>query len=97
MISKEEVKRIAQLARIEIVEDQTEKYQAELSAILDFVGTLSSVDTAKVLQIRQITGLESVFRKDENHGQIYQGQTLVEQAPEHKEGYIVVPEVLKGK
>ena len=97
MISGEEVRKIAQLARIEVSEDQIKKYQTELSAILDFVGTLSSVDTAEVSQIRQITGLESVFRKDENRGQIYQGQTLVEQAPEHKEGYIVVPEVLKGK
>ena len=97
MISGEEVRKIAQLARIEVSEDQIKKYQTELSAILDFVGTLSSVDTAEVSQIRQITGLESVFRKDENRGQIYQGLTLVEQAPEHKEGYIVVPEVLKGK
>ncbi|MBI4118800.1 MAG: Asp-tRNA(Asn)/Glu-tRNA(Gln) amidotransferase subunit GatC [Parcubacteria group bacterium] len=97
MISGEEVKKIAQLARIEISEDQVKKYQTELSAILDFVGALSSADTAKASQIRQITGLENVFRKDEDRGQIYQGQTLVEQAPEHKEGYVVVPEVIKGK
>ncbi len=101
MISSDEVKKIAQLARIEIAEDQIVKYQAELSAILDFVGALSSADTAEVSQIRQITGLESVFRKDGNpyevglRKMVDQGRDLIQQAPEHKEGYIVVPEVLK--
>ena len=103
MISKEEVKKIAQLARIEIGEDQVEKYQTELSAILDFVGQLSKVDTSGVDPIRQITGLESVFRKDESSYEVGlrkamdQGQDLIQQAPEHKKGYVVVPEVLKGK
>ena len=103
MISKEEVKKIAQLARIEIGEDQVEKYQTELSAILDFVGKLSEVKTGGAEPIRQITGLESVFRKDESSYEVRlrkamdQGQDLIQQAPEHKKGYVVVPEVLKGK
>lgn len=99
MISKDEVKKIAQLARIEISEDQIEKYRAELSAILDFVGKLSEVKTSDAEPIRQITGLESIFRKDEDRRLLDQsaGHELVKQAPEHKEGYIVVPEVLKGK
>lgn len=97
MILKEEIKKIAELARIEIGEDQIAKYQAELSAILDFVGKLSEVKTHNVEPIRQITGLESVFRKDEDRGLLDQtsGRELVKQAPEHKEGYVVVPEVLK--
>ncbi|MFY9493324.1 MAG: Asp-tRNA(Asn)/Glu-tRNA(Gln) amidotransferase subunit GatC [Minisyncoccia bacterium] len=97
MISKEEVKKITELARIEIPEDQIEKYQTELSAILDFVGQLSKVDTSGVDPIRQITGLESIFRKDEDRGLVDQqsGHELVQQAPEHKGGYFIVPEVLK--
>lgn len=99
MITKDEVKKITELARIEVSEDQIEKYQAELSAILDFVGKLSEVKTAKAEPIRQIMGLESIFRKDENQGLLgqHQGLTLINQAPEHKDGFVVVPEVLKGK
>lgn len=98
MISKDEVKHIAQLARIEISENQIEKYQKELSAILDFVSELNKLDTTGVEPIRQITGLESVFRKDEDRKLINQaGQELVQQAPEHKNGLVAVPEVLKGK
>lgn len=97
MISKEEVKHIASLARIKLEPDQLEKYQAELSAILDFVGELAKVDTAKAEPIRQITGLESVFRKDENRALLDQGQgpELVKQAPKHQDGFVVVPEVIK--
>lgn len=98
MISKEEVKKIAELARIEIADDQLDKHQKELSAILEFVGTLSSADTADIAPIKQITGLESVFRKDEDRGLLVQSdRKLIQKAPEHRDGYVVVPEVLKGK
>lgn len=99
MIFKEEVRKIAQLARIEISDSQIEKYQAELSAILDFVGQLSKANTKDVEPIRQITGLESIFKKDEDRGLLDQqsGNSLVNQAPEHKDNFVVVPEVLKGK
>lgn len=99
MISKEEVKKIAGLARIDISEDQLEKYQVELSDILDFVGKLSKADTSGVESIRQITGLESIARKDEDKNLVDQniGQELVGQSPKSKDGYVEVPEILKGK
>ncbi len=97
MISKEEVKHIAQLARIKLSADQIEKYQRELSAILDFVGELSKVDTSNVEPIKQITGLESVFRKDEPRKLLESDspRDLINQAPEHQDGFVVVPEVIK--
>ena len=98
MISKEEVKKIADLARIDVGSDQVEKYQKELSAILDFVHMLTNADVADTLRIMQITGLESVFRKDDrNEVGLQYGRELIKQAPEHRDGYVVVPEVLKGK
>lgn len=99
MISSGEVKKIAGLARIDVTDDQVEKYQAELSAILDFVGQLSKADTSGVDPIRQITGLESVERKDEDKKLIDQniGADLVGMAPENQNGYVVVPEIMKGK
>jgi aspartyl-tRNA(Asn)/glutamyl-tRNA(Gln) amidotransferase subunit C len=97
MISKDEVKHIAELARIKLTESQIEKYQKELSGILDFVGKLSEVKTENIQPIKQITGLESVFRKDENRGLLdqNQGQTLIKQVPEHRDCFVVVPEVIK--
>ena len=43
-ISREEVERIADLARLEIPEDRVERMRAELSAVLEFVATLNRLD-----------------------------------------------------
>jgi Asp-tRNA(Asn)/Glu-tRNA(Gln) amidotransferase C subunit len=61
--------------------------------------SLSKADTSGVESIRQITGLESIARKDEDKNLIDQsiGQELVGQAPKSKDGYIEVPEIMKGK
>ena len=98
MLNKDEVKHIAKLARIELKNHEVERYQTELSAILDFVSELSKADTTGVEPIRQISGLESIFRKDEPRN-LYEvrPRKLIEQAPNHKDGYVVVPEVMKGK
>lgn len=45
MISKEEVKKIAKLARIGITEKEAEKFQKEFSAILDYFNILNGVNT----------------------------------------------------
>ena len=49
MLNKDEVKYIAKLARVELKNHEVERYQKELSAILDFVGQLSKVGTTYVL------------------------------------------------
>jgi aspartyl-tRNA(Asn)/glutamyl-tRNA(Gln) amidotransferase subunit C len=78
MLSKDEVKRIAQLARIEITEEEAEKYSTELSAILGFVEKLNEADTEGVEPIAHITGAKNVMREDK----------VVEYSDETKEGII---------
>ena len=95
MISKEEVKNIAQLARIEIAEDQLEKYQKELSAILDYVETLNKADTSNVEPLMQVTGLVNSVREDESRGIEYKPEFLIGQAPESKNNLVRVKAILK--
>lgn len=45
IINKEEVRRIARLARIEIMPDEEERFVRELSSILEFVQTLERAET----------------------------------------------------
>lgn len=65
MLTKDEVKHIAKLARLNLTEDEIEKYAKQLSGILDYFEVLKEVDTEKVKPIAQITGLENVKRVDE--------------------------------
>jgi aspartyl-tRNA(Asn)/glutamyl-tRNA(Gln) amidotransferase subunit C len=64
MLSKEQVQKIAQLARIEISDDEAEKYSKELSDILGFVEKLNEANTEKIEPIAHITGAQNVMRED---------------------------------
>lgn len=65
MLSKDEVKDIAKLARLGLDEAQVEKFSKQLSDILEYVELLNEVDTENVPPTSQVTGLMNVTRKDE--------------------------------
>jgi len=63
-LSKQSVEHIAQLARLGLAKEETERYASQLSSILDYVETLQQVDTEGVEPTAQVTGLENVMRDD---------------------------------
>lgn len=95
MISKEEILHIATLARIGVSQADVEKYQYDLSEILDYFKKLEKLDVENVEPIGHITGMQNAFRSDQNSDFGSLGkQALMENAPEVKEGYIKVKSVL---
>lgn len=48
MISKEEIKNLAELARLELKEGETESLQKDISNILDYVGQIAAVPVSGV-------------------------------------------------
>jgi len=96
MISKEQVEHIAKLARIDLSEKEEEKFSKELSSILDFVDQLNQADTKNIKPIQQITGLESVMRKDEVNPKLQTtNYKLLEGAPDKKDNYYKVPKIFE--
>lgn len=84
-LSKEEVLRIAKLARLALTDAEVIKFQNQLSGILDYVAKLQAVDTKGVEPIAQITGLENVLREDgveENDKETR--DEMLKQAPKRK-------------
>ena len=63
-ITKEEIIRVAELARIEMPETEAVATADEVSSILSFVDILQSVDTEGVKPTSQITALSDVWRED---------------------------------
>ncbi|MAF13468.1 MAG: Asp-tRNA(Asn)/Glu-tRNA(Gln) amidotransferase GatCAB subunit C [Parcubacteria group bacterium] len=63
-LSKEEVEKIAILARLGLTEEEKEKFTTQLSSILDYVEQLKEVKTDGVEPSAQVTGLENVMRED---------------------------------
>ena len=65
ILTEEEVKKIAELARLGLSDSEIKKYTTELTTILDYVDILSEVDTENVEPTSQVTGLQSVSEDDE--------------------------------
>ena len=65
MLTNEQIKHIAILARLELTPEEEIKYGEQLSAILNYVDKLSEVNTDKVLITSQIGGLTNSWREDE--------------------------------
>ncbi len=57
--------KLARLARISLSDAEVEEFSGELSAILQYVEQLSSVDVEGLAPTNQVTGLTNVMRKDE--------------------------------
>jgi len=97
MISKEQVKHIAKLARIRLNEKEVEKFKRELSSVLDYVEKLKEVDTENVEPISQVTGLENVMREDipARDKKKERRNKLIKQAPRRKGDYFKVPRILE--
>lgn len=93
MLTVEEVKKIAHLARIELTEAEVEKFQKDLSTVLDYVEELKAVDVEGVEEVSQVTGLINVQRED-----AAVVSDIVEDikagAPEIKDGYYKVKAIL---
>jgi aspartyl-tRNA(Asn)/glutamyl-tRNA(Gln) amidotransferase subunit C len=93
MLSPDEVKKVAQMARIELSESEIDKFQKDLSSILDYVDELKNVGTEGLEIVSNVTGLENVERLDEPKAVEYQDQIMAN-APERKENYYKVKSIL---
>ena len=63
-LTRQDVLHIAELARLDLTESEVERYQRELSAVLDYVGQLKAVNTDGVEPTAQVTGLTNRLRAD---------------------------------
>lgn len=63
-ISDEEVRRIANLAKIDINEDEINKYSLELSKIVDYIDLLIKVDTKDILPLYTVLPRVNVYSED---------------------------------
>lgn len=64
MLSIEQIKHIAKLARLGVSDVEAEKFSKQLSSILGYVELLNEVDVTDVLPTSQVTGLQNVMRED---------------------------------
>ena len=93
LLTPQEVRKIADLARIQLTEAEVEKFQKELSLVLDYVSELSQVDTEGVEPISQVTGLVNARREDKVETSDLRA-AILKNFPEEKDGYLKIKSIL---
>lgn len=96
MLTKDEVEKVARLARIELTDEELERFRHQLSAVLDYVEQLQKVNTSGVEATAQVTGLENVWREDAvTEDQPDEREAALAQSPERVANLIKVKSVFE--
>ena len=92
-ISKAEVEKVAELARLDLTEAEKSLFGGQLSQILDYVDQLQTVRTEGVPLTSSVAEIQSEWREDV----VVPGLTVeqaLSNAPESDQGLFVVPKIL---
>lgn len=95
-LSREEVIRIAKLARIALTDEEIDRFQIEMSRILDYVGQLNELDTTNIAPTAQVTGLENRLRPDVVDDE-FSREEMLASAIDTAEGHVKVKSVFNKK
>ena len=88
------VKRVANLARIHVTEEELEPFSMELSTILEFMEQLNAVDVSDVEPLTSVTPMDLNLRDDIVTDGKKPHQILMNSAKQ-KEGFFAVPKVIE--
>jgi aspartyl-tRNA(Asn)/glutamyl-tRNA(Gln) amidotransferase subunit C len=76
-LSRDDVKKLAQLSRLALTDEELDEFAVEISDILTYVEQLQSVDIDGLQPTNQVTGLTNVTRADELVDYGYEPKTLL--------------------
>lgn len=93
-ITKETVKYVAHLARIELEPEELERLSQQLQDILDFIDKLKEADIKNISPTSHILPINNVLREDELRESLPPGKALGN-APQRERNFFVVPKVIE--
>jgi len=92
-ITKEEVKKVAHLARLELNEDEINNHAEQLEKILEYIKQLEKIDTNDVPCTTRAIEVINVFRKDEKK-KFDCIEELLELGPSKQDKFFKVPKII---
>jgi aspartyl-tRNA(Asn)/glutamyl-tRNA(Gln) amidotransferase subunit C len=93
-LSKETVKYIADLSRIELKSEELEKLSRQLQDILDFINKLTELDITNTNPTSHILPINNVLREDTTAESLALDYVLLN-APSRKDSFFSVPKVIE--
>ena len=99
MISREEIQNLAELARLELSEDEVASLQKDMSNILDYIGQLKHFDTGVSTKAPELASVHNVMREDIARAASDQlwgkREALLEALPTREGDYNVVRKIIQ--
>jgi aspartyl-tRNA(Asn)/glutamyl-tRNA(Gln) amidotransferase subunit C len=96
MLSRDDVLHVAKLARLELSDEEVERFGGELSKVVDWIDKIGELgDLADVPPTSHVVEVENVLRADEPHESLPVGTALAS-APDGADGGFRVPSPAAG-
>lgn len=92
--TRDDVLKLARLARIDVSEEEVEAFAREFSEILQYVEQLQAVDVAGLEPTSQVTGLTNVTRDDVVTDYGYTPDDLLKNVPKKEANLIKVQRMI---
>jgi len=93
-LTTDEVRHVAELAKLALTEEEVTEYTEQLSVILDYVDQLRDVDTSDVPPTPYVLPLQNVMRADEPAPSLTNEEALAN-APDSDDGFFRVRAVFE--
>ena len=94
-ITSDDVRKVAKLCRLEIPDDDIEKYSNQLEGILEYIAQLERIDTLNVPPATRAVEVVNVFREDtivSSSSDVR--EKILDQAPQREGEFFRVPKIL---
>ena len=95
MIDREQVQKVAYLARLDLTPEEEEKFTSQLSSILEYFEQLSELDTDDVPPTTRAIDISNITRPDELQPDV-EREALLNEAPEQEDDFFRVPQILSS-
>lgn len=92
-LTKEQVRHVATLARLEVTPDEEERFAGQLSSVLDYINQLNELDTDSVEPTSHAVDIRNVFREDAAVARFVEGAWEAN-APSKDHGHFRVPKII---
>ena len=93
-LTREDVKKVATLARMELTEEEEEQLTQQLDKILHYIEKLNQLDTDKVEPLAHVGDIVNAFREDRVTNKPAT-DALLSNAPERDKNFFKVPKIIE--
>ena len=95
MLNKDDVEKVAGLARLKLTDDEISEMTKKLGQVIDYVAMLDEVDVSGVEPMAHVADVANVFREDAVRESLPREDALAN-APKSDGKYFLVPQILEN-